>query len=64
MTLSAVPPELVGVLQASTVSDEDKARINDFFANLDANKRPEIMKEIRSRGNWQDKIRFVLSQIA
>ena len=32
MTLTAVPPELIGVLEASTIAREDKERINDFFA--------------------------------
>ncbi len=62
MNMSAVPPELIGVLQASTISDEDKSRVNEFFANLDPNRRPDVMREVRSRGNWQDKIRYVLEQ--
>jgi hypothetical protein len=47
---------------ASTISDEDKAAINGFFAGLDDTRRPDIMREIRSRGNWQDKIRYCLEQ--
>jgi hypothetical protein len=62
VTLNNVPPELIGILQASTLADEDKQRIDSFFANLDPAKRPDIMKEVRSRGNWQDKIKFVLEQ--
>ena len=62
MDLNAVPAELIGILQASTVSDEDKAAINSFFANLDDGRKPDVMREIRSRGNWQDKIKFCLEQ--
>ncbi|HEY7270993.1 MAG TPA: hypothetical protein VH951_14305 [Dehalococcoidia bacterium] len=62
MDLNAVPPELIGVLQSSTVSDEDKTAINSFFANLEDSRRPDVMREIRSRGNWQDKIKFCLEQ--
>ncbi len=62
MNLPAVPPELIGIIQASTLPDEDKARINDYFANLDPGRRPDVMKEIRSRGNWQDKIKYVMQQ--
>jgi hypothetical protein len=62
MDLNAVPPELIGVLQSSTVSDEDKQAINDFFAKLDDSRRPDIMREVRSRGNWQDKIKYCLEQ--
>ncbi len=62
MNMTAVPPELIGVLEASRISTEDKAKINEFFANLDSTRRPEIMREVRSRGNWQDKIKYVLSQ--
>ena len=61
MTLSAVPPEIMGILESSTVSDEDKARINSFFANLDPAKRPDIMKEVRSRPVWRDKLNYILS---
>ncbi len=63
MTLNNVPPELIGILQSSTVSDEDKNRIDAFFANLDASRRPDVMREIRSRGNWQDKIKYCLEQV-
>ena len=62
MDLNSIPPELIGVLQSSTVSDEDKGAINDFFAKLDDGRRPDVMREIRSRGNWQDKIKFCLEQ--
>jgi hypothetical protein len=62
MDLNAVPPELIGILQSSTVSDEDKIAIDSFFANLDDARRPDVMREIRSRGNWQDKIKFCLEQ--
>lgn len=62
MNLNSVPAELIGILMASTVSDEDKAAIDAYFANLDDGKRPEIMREIRSRGNWQDKIKYCLEQ--
>jgi len=62
MDLNAVPAELIGILMASTVSDEDKGAINAYFAKLDDSKRPDIMREIRSRGNWQDKIKFCLEQ--
>jgi hypothetical protein len=62
MDLNAVPPELIGVIMASTISDEDKAAINGFFAGLDDTRRPDIMREIRSRGNWQDKIKYCLEQ--
>ena len=62
MNLNAVPAELIGILQASTVSDDDKNAINSFFAKLDESRRPEIMREIRSRGNWQDKIKYCLEQ--
>ncbi len=62
MDMNAVPAELVGVLMASTVSDDDKGKINSYFANLDEARRPDIMREIRSRGNWQDKIKFCLEK--
>lgn len=62
MNLNAVPAELIGILQSSTVSDDDKAAINNFFANLDESRRPDVMREIRSRGNWQDKIKYCLEQ--
>ncbi len=62
MTLTAVPPELIGILEASTIAREDKERINDFFAHLEGERRAEVMREIRSRGNWQDKIRYCLQQ--
>ena len=62
MNLDAVPPELIGILQASTVSDDDKDGINTFFAKLDAARRPDVMREVRSRGNWQDKIKYCLEQ--
>ena len=63
MTLSAVPPELIGILDSSTVSDEDKAMINSFFASLDPAKRPDVMKEVRSRPVWRDKLNYVLSLV-
>ncbi len=63
MNLNDVPPELIGILQASTVSDEEKDKINHFFATLDANRRPDVMREIRSRGNWQDKIKYCLALV-
>jgi hypothetical protein len=63
MNLNAVPPELIGILQSSTISDADKESINTFFAHLDDGKRPDVMREIRSRGNWQDKIKFCLDQV-
>jgi hypothetical protein len=62
MDLNAVPPELIGIIMASTITDEDKAAINSFFAHLDDSRRPEVMREIRSRGNWQDKIKYCLEQ--
>jgi biotin synthase-like enzyme len=62
MNLNSVPPELIGILQSSTISEADKASIDSFFANLDSAKRPDIMREVRSRGNWQDKIKFCLEQ--
>lgn len=62
MNLSAVPPELIGIIQASTLPDEDRAKINEFFANLDPARRPEVMSQVRSKGNWQDKIRYIMSQ--
>jgi hypothetical protein len=62
MDLNAVPPELLGIIMASTISDDDKSAINNFFANLDEARRPEVMREIRSRGNWQDKIKYCLEQ--
>lgn len=64
MSLNSVPAELVGILMASTISDADKSRIDTFFANLDAGKRPDIMREVRSRGNWQDKIKYCLEQVS
>lgn len=62
MNLNSIPPELIGVLQSSTISDDDKGLIDRFFAGLDDSKRPDVMREIRSRGNWQDKIKFCLEQ--
>ena len=62
--MNSVPAELVGILMASTISDADKERINSYFANLDDGRRPDVMREIRSRGNWQDKIKFCLEQAA
>jgi hypothetical protein len=34
MNMNAVPAELIGILMASTIPDDDKGRINTYFANL------------------------------
>jgi hypothetical protein len=62
VNLNSVPPELIGIIQSSTISDDDKDAINTYFANLDDGTRPDVMREIRIRGNWQDKIKFCLEK--
>lgn len=57
-----LPPEIKGILDASTVSADKRAQIEQFFAQLSPEQLPEIMRNVRIRANWQDKIAFLLQE--